>query len=292
MTLCTVAGIKIKIDFLLLILIFLWLISGFAETAFVIFLALLLHELAHIFMAALLNVKTYEIRLLPFGCSAHMDDIFETHPFHETLIALAGPVVSVVCAMACITMDRYYPALLGTAGKTFTDYSFLITGFNLLPALPLDGGRVLRACISRSNDRGRATKITAILGIVLGAGMVSYGIYTFIMHKGDAVLPMLGVFLVLSAADEIKQSKFQLAKALVNRSRRHEQDESMGVKILAVREDMEIEKAVRLFKDNNYYVLRILDNDLNLIGSVDESMVQNSYMSGKLKLPVGKLLNN
>ncbi len=292
MTLCTIAGTKIKINPLLLIFSIFWLVTGYASTALVVFVALLLHDLAHILVAALFNVKTYELELLPFGSTARMDDIFEQHPVAEVLIALAGPAASITFAMFCISINTYFPKLLGEYGQMFVNYSFLIAGFNLLPALPLDGGRVLRAIISRRNDRGRATKITAILGIILGSGMVGYGIYTMAVKKPDAIMPMLGVFLIFSAIDEVQQSRFQLAKALVNRSRQHEMDESMHVKILAVRKDMPIEKAVRLFRDNNYYVLRILDHDLTLLGSVDESTVQRAFLSSKIKMPIGALLNS
>ena len=273
MTFFSIGGVKIKINLLLLLITLFWIITGYIWTALIVYLALLLHESAHILAARGFKVRVYQLELLPFGSSAMMDDVFEQMPLEESLIAAAGPAASVITA-ALATTPLFAPQVL----EEFISYSFLIAGFNLLPVLPLDGGRILRACLARTNDYGRATKITSFFGILLGLGMTGWGIYTFISKQADAMLPMLGVFLIFSAIGELKQSRFELAKAMLNRRRCQEGSQYMGVKVLAVKQEMQIYKAVRLFKDKNYYVVRVINDDMKLLGTLDETQIQNAML--------------
>ena len=288
-TLFSIGGIKIKINILLLFITLLWIITGYIWTALIVYLALILHESAHILAARGFKVKVYQLELLPFGSSAMMDDVFEQMPLEESLIAAAGPAASVITAALATTVRSYFPLFAPDVLEQFITYSFLIAGFNLLPVLPLDGGRIMRACLARTNDYGRATKITSALGILLGLGMTGWGVYTFVSDRADAMLPMLGIFLIISAIGELKQSRFELAKAMINRRHCQEGSQYMGVKVLAVKQEMQIYKAVRLFKDKNYYVIRVINDDMKLLGTLDETQIQNAMLKDMLA-PIGSLI--
>jgi len=289
LTIFSIGGVKIKINLLLLIITLFWIITGYIWTALIVYLALILHECAHILAARGFKVRVYQLELLPFGSSAMMDDVFEQMPLEESLIAAAGPAASVVTAALATTLRSYFPLFAPGVLEEFTTYSFLIAGFNLLPVLPLDGGRIMRACLARTNDYGRATRITSFLGILLGLGMTAWGVYTFVSKRADAMLPMLGVFLVISAIGELKQSRFELAKAMINRRHCQEGSQYMGVKVLAVKQEMQIYKAVRLFRDKNYYVIRVVNDDMQLLGTLDETQIQNAMLEDML-LTMGALI--
>lgn len=290
MTVLTIGGIRVKINWLLFLITILWIITGYIQIALIVFAALILHETAHILAARGFNVRVYQLELLPFGSSAMMDDVFEQMPLEESLIAAAGPAASVMTAALATTVRSYFPAFAPEALEEFIKYSFLIAGFNLLPVLPLDGGRIMRASLARINDYGRATRITSVLGIILGLGMVGWGAYSFFIQRADVMLPMLGIFLILSAAGELKQSRFELARAMMNRHRCQENSLYMGVKVLAVRQEMQIYKAVRLFKDKNYYVIRVINDDMKLLGTLDETQIQSAMLEKDMLAPIGSLI--
>ena len=77
MTFFSIGGVKIKINLLLLLITLFWIITGYIWTALIVYLALLLHESAHILAARGFKVRVYQLELLPFGSSAMMDDVFE-----------------------------------------------------------------------------------------------------------------------------------------------------------------------------------------------------------------------
>jgi Zn-dependent protease len=157
-----------------------------------VFLAVLLHELGHALMARRFHIATERIVLYPLGGGAFL----ERQPQRagpELLIALAGPLVNLLLALAVaplVWLHPHRPALLQLmfnpssnipiVPAEWYDYAlviFLVLNlilalFNLLPAFPLDGGRMLRAFLSRYMDRVRASLIAAWLGIAFALGFL------------------------------------------------------------------------------------------------------------------------
>lgn len=282
---------QIKVHPLLLVFILLWGFSGFLLTAGAIFSALLLHELAHIGAAKFFGVRIYEMELLPFGCSAQMDDIFEHKPGQEAVIAAAGPLCSLFTGLAAYALCERY-AVSGEWARFFNEfiaYSYTIAGFNLIPALPLDGGRILRAVISRKEDGGRATRLCAWLGIVFAAGLISYAAYYYFAHKEITFVPALALFLLLSAIKELKTSRFMRAKAMLSRGRGQSGD-SFRIKSIAVYYDMPLSRVVSSFTDSHYYVVNIMDKNMRILGSLDEKTLEAAYLEKEGNTPVGRLL--
>ncbi len=148
----------------------------------VLFLCVVLHELGHALTAKRFHIKTQKITLLPIGGIASLEKMPEK-PGQELLVALAGPAVNVVIALllalvvpvrsyfnfdAIVTEEMLYEPSL----QNFLFYLFIanvmLVVFNLVPAFPMDGGRVLRAVLSFKLGRVQATAIAASLGQTLG----------------------------------------------------------------------------------------------------------------------------
>ncbi|RPI56508.1 MAG: site-2 protease family protein [Acidobacteria bacterium] len=142
---------------------------GFTTT---LFACVVLHEFGHSFMARRYGIRTRDIILFPFGGIGRLERIPEI-PSQEFLIALAGPAVSVGIAaalFAALQLLGSAPRLedLATGEAPFAERLMLINAglalFNLLPAFPMDGGRVLRALLAMRLDYARATEVAARIG--------------------------------------------------------------------------------------------------------------------------------
>ena len=146
-----------------------------------LFVCVVLHELGHALTAKRMNIKTKQITLLPIGGVASLEKMPEK-PSEELLVALAGPAVNVVLAMLLlliVPMRKYMAmdaealeAFFSTPGwETILVYlliaNVMLVIFNMIPAFPMDGGRVLRAILSYRMDRIQATDIAASLGQVI-----------------------------------------------------------------------------------------------------------------------------
>jgi Zn-dependent protease/CBS domain-containing protein len=175
-----------------------------------IFLCVVLHELGHSLVAQRFGVRVREILLLPIGGVARL--LREPQKaWHELLIALAGPAVNVVIALALwvLVLVAFPAGYLSGNWKMVPEASLrtLIAGllfgnmglavFNMIPALPMDGGRVLRSSLAMVIGRPRATNIAGFVGQVLAAGLVAWG-----LKESQPILALIGGFVFLGATQE------------------------------------------------------------------------------------------
>jgi Zn-dependent protease len=183
----------------------------------VLFLCVVLHELAHALTAKRFNINTQKIILLPIGGVATLEKMPEK-PGQELLVALAGPAVNVVIAflLALVVPVRSYfnfdaivleEMLYEVTFRNFLFYLFIanvmLVVFNLIPAFPMDGGRVLRALLSFKLGRVEATKIAAGIGQGLAVLFFILGLFF------NPFLILIALFIFFGAYGEnqmVKQS--------------------------------------------------------------------------------------
>jgi len=213
-------GIRISIHWTFLILVA-WIffsqyqvgedvIQGLRGVVFILalFACVTFHELGHAFAAQHFQIKTKSITLLPIGGLAQMEKLPEK-PGQELWVAIAGPLVNVLIAMVLygglMALDKM-PDLLDVdqmnnlTGANFW-FNLLIANvvlavFNLVPAFPMDGGRVLRALLSFKFKRKKATAIAAGIGQFLAMWFIFLGFFF------NVWLVFIGVFIYLGAGAE------------------------------------------------------------------------------------------
>jgi Zn-dependent protease len=184
-----------------------WLASALAGLLF--YVSLLSHEMGHAVVARRLGVHVEGITLWIFGGVARLRGEAAT-PGAEVKVAIAGPVVSVVLALvfgaATFALDATAgPPLIEGGCAWLAGSNAMLLLFNLIPAFPLDGGRLLRAWLwQRSGDRYRATSSAALLGRICAFLMIGLGLVA--LFAQDALsglwLIFLGWFLMSAARNE------------------------------------------------------------------------------------------
>lgn len=210
-------GIDVYLHFtFLLVLGFLavahWLTGRSVEAALggvlfflAIFLCVLLHEFGHALAARRFGVGTRDITLLPIGGVARLDRMPDT-PVQEFWIAVAGPAVNVAIAVilaAWLTVTGSWTALssIGTTAGPFAErllaVNVFLVLFNLLPAFPMDGGRVLRSLLALRLEYVKATNIAARLG----QGMAF--VFAFLGLFGNPMLLIIALFVWMGASSEM-----------------------------------------------------------------------------------------
>ena len=166
-----------------------------------LFISIVVHELAHSLVARQYGIPMHGITLFIFGGVAEMTDE-PKNAKSELLMAIAGPITSVIVGVAFLGIDW----ALGEAGGDPVHgvliylgfLNMILAGFNLLPAFPLDGGRVLRSLLWIWKDNLRwATKISSRIGSAFGIGLIVLGALQFIMGNfiGGIWMFLIGLFL-------------------------------------------------------------------------------------------------
>lgn len=176
------------------------------------FLCVLLHEIAHSYIALRMGQQVRGITLFIFGGISQLDDIPHEPPL-ELKITLAGPLISIalaafffLLAFTINTIDAI-PSfnLFSIAMETLSFYNLLIGLFNLIPAFPLDGGRVVRALLATRMEYGSATKTAATIGKIIAVLMAIIGIFINIW------LTLVAIFIYMGASQEEKTVEMSLA---------------------------------------------------------------------------------
>jgi stage IV sporulation protein FB len=169
-----------------------------------LFLCVLLHEFGHIFTARAFGVTTPYVTLLPIGGVAQLERIPED-PRQEFLIAIAGPLVNVAIALALLLFagaSLYTSAATGVENMRIplvdrlAAVNLFLALFNMIPAFPMDGGRVLRALLATRLGYVRATEVAAWIGQAVAFAL------GFIGLMGNPLLIFIAIFVYLAASSE------------------------------------------------------------------------------------------
>ena len=169
-----------------------------------LFACVLAHEFGHIFTARAFGVATPDVTLLPIGGVARLERIPEK-PSEELLVALAGPAVNVVIAFVLMLfagakLDAQHLVAVESSRVAMIDrlaaVNLFLAVFNMIPAFPMDGGRVLRALLAIRLGHVRATEIAASIGQVVAFGLGFLGLF------GNPLLIFIAIFVYLAASSE------------------------------------------------------------------------------------------
>lgn len=175
----------------------------------VVFACVLLHELGHSLVARGFGLRVADITLWPLGGMARMSEIPENSRI-EALIAIAGPAVNFALAgLATIALSA--GAALGLANDSGLErflWFFMATnvmqgGFNLLPAFPMDGGRLLRAFLARRRDWLAATEAAVGVGRVLALLLFAGSLVFMLRERGFCMLPLIALFVWFEGKREL-----------------------------------------------------------------------------------------
>lgn len=224
-----VAGIELRVHLSFLLVVVLgaaqWGGMGWRGALFGMVLTLLtfasvtLHELGHSLVAQGFGIPVKDITLYPIGGVARLGRRPQT-PGQELLIALAGPAVNVVLmvVLGLIGAALYgWPVLFDAVVNARTEQPSMVTLFamlvlsnavlaifNMVPALPMDGGRVLRAALSWFIGAEKATNISAFVARVLAVGLLAIGIFA---TPSNPMLVVIALFVFVGAGQEVNEQR-------------------------------------------------------------------------------------
>ena len=196
------AGVEFRLHVLIIIMAGLALALGVSREMPDIMLALFVHEAAHMMAARICGVEIEYIEIMPFGGAAHVRNLYSAGAAAITVTALAGPLANGLMMLTGGALGWWEILSFPQAARMIRINGMLML-FNLLPALPLDGGRVLYAAARRIAGRRSAVNIASVLAYILAGGLAFWAIWAAVMGgKLNLSFIIMAVFLTASTLSE------------------------------------------------------------------------------------------
>ena len=259
---------NIKISpFLLLPLAVSWWF-GFLGNYLSMFLILAFHEAAHLLAVNSKKAELEHIKIEPFGISIKLKEDYIKNPWDEIIIALAGPLMNLILSAVflAVPIKNQFTEFIVTANLS-------LAAVNLIPAMPLDGGRILRAFISLFTGHIKSYQYCLKITKYISFFLIIWGIYILYKTRFNFSLCIIGCFLFFNLITEQKNSKLYIMKE-ISEYKEKQQHLSRTLKIcdLAVLPDYKPLKILENLNYNRYYKIHVIDKNRD-IGSLTETQL-------------------
>src|SRR5213082_2146053 len=289
-----IAGIQLRFHITFLLLIG-WLAIGYYSQGgsaaalagilviLLLFACVVLHEFGHAFAAKAFGINTPDITLLPIGGVARLERIPE-EPVQELIIAVAGPLVNVAIALGLFVAGGFHALLNpsnveggGLVAQLLT-INIMLVLFNLLPAFPMDGGRVLRALLATRLSYARATQVAANVG----QGFAF--IFGFIGLLWNPFLLFIALFVYICASQEAALAQMK------DVSRRFPVSSAMVREFRTLSEDATLQEAVDALLATSQHDFPVVDDSVNVAGLLTRQDLIGALCKNDPALRVGDVM--
>lgn len=250
-----------------------------------LFLALSVHEAAHVLAAAYFRVQIREIRLMPFGGSARMENPYGVPAGRIIPVAAAGPGANLMLAFVFAALAQW--KLISAADAAgHVCCNLVLCLFNLLPALPLDGGRILFALLQRRLGENGALKaglgMGCLLSVFLLAGAAWAGLKT---GRWNLSFIIAAVFILASARDE----RNALYKSRMQRLVHRDEEEILPVRFYQCSSSISVREALDLLRPRERCCFSIVQDGKKFMLS-DERILAHITENGAADAALGELI--
>jgi stage IV sporulation protein FB len=258
-------------------------ITGYFTELITLFAIVLVHELGHVVVASGYGWTVREVKLLPFGGVAEVEQAGSTPAKEEAIVAIAGPLQNVWMGTLAWSLGQ-----LGWWNGEWSDYvmraNLMIGLFNLLPILPLDGGKLMQAALSRILTFHQTLIWGTRISLALSASMIGYAAVPA-FHAGSggiqANLLAVGFFLLLTNWTAHRHIPFLFLRFLTSRSAASSRAVTKGAWALPiiVSKRHTVSAALRLFKRDSYHLIVVMEEQGRIMAVLPEQRLVNGFLA-------------
>lgn len=270
-------GGRLEVNFIFIPVVFLMCYVSGIEAILAFCLALLLHESAHAIMAQAMGVRVKSLELMPFGCTAHIESFAVVSPGAEIAMAAAGPLANL--ALAALLQFGADVAAEDTFLAALYRSNLSLAAVNLLPALPMDGGRVLCCVLSYAMPRLLCVRLVSAMGVLTGLGVTGLGIHFWMTGTPNPTILLMGSFMIFASAKHYHAAPVSVMQDTLHKRREIFRRGSAQVRGTAVCGERSLGDAIARMDARSYNLLYVLDDDMRLLGTLGEGEIMDYALS-------------
>ena len=279
------AGTRYSLHPLFVMLLAISAVTGHVLELMTLFTIVLFHEMGHVVAARWCGWSIEEVKLLPFGGVAETKDGMVSPAWQEVIVAAAGPMQNgLMIGLACLLQ------WCGLWNEQWTSYfieaNLLIAGFNMLPILPLDGGRIVQAISSIWMSYHRTLVVGCWMSITASLALAVYALYPVFYHRSfDMNLLTLAVFLFWSNWVERRLVPYRFVRFLMNRPERlrtWEEHARLGTPII-VQAGRPVSEVLKRMRRDCYHLVYVMGSVGDIKQVIPEQHLIDAYFRDKRK---------
>ena len=281
-------GTRLSVSPFFLIMAGFAILWGYADMFFIAYASALVHECAHIIMARSLKVGITRIEIMPFGICGKLSAGFIKNPYKEIMIAAAGPMCSGILAL-----------ILCFAASKLPEYrEYIVYGINinlaimilnLLPALPLDGGRMLKGLLSINCGAVRAYNMMVRISYVPIGGIIVVSVMLLLLNDFNMSLILIGAFLLGNLSLEQKNINIISLREILYYKDSLSRERFCPVVRMAAHSSVSAGLFLRRLGCYKYHIIDVINDDGIIIKTVTESQVISALINRSIRLTMGEI---
>lgn len=258
------------------------IIIGFKEKLLLSFIVVFFHELVHYVVARYLGFTGFDIEILPIGTVLKLKDIEEATPMEDLIISFSAPLVNLFMAAIFLKLKGKYSNELY---NLLFQCNLVIGFFNLIPAYPLDGGRILRALINFKCIYKIANKITVYISIIIGSALIFYYLFLFFAGVKNVNLGIIAIFIIVSSLKERERIVYLIMGDIIKKKYKFIKRGYIENKSMSVFYKNDLISVLSIIEKNKYNIFSILDDNMKVMDIIyEEEIVEALKVYGNITL--------
>lgn len=285
---------RVGVHWLFLVLLAVAMGAGYVAEALILVGSLVAHEIAHLAVAWVLGLRVEEVIITPFGGMARLDTHLEADPQAETSVALAGPFQSFFLAglMLFLSGDQLFDQRLV---RFCFEVNANLAFFNLIPALPLDGGRALRGLMAQRYGYRRVTVWMALLGRFCGIAMAGAALLVWVRTETHTLFltPLVGgLFVAFGAGEEGEAATYRSYRQFLRKREQLKESRVLSARQLVAVEGTRLAELMEHLVSRRYHVVLVVDRALRPLGTLYEAELMEAFQALGPEATVDQVLDS
>ncbi len=283
-----IRGICLECDIFVLLMLCLMLISGFMDKYFYAFLSMAIHEASHLAAALAFGDRLHTVKILPFGFNAQL---WEGHcdKKRRLLIFLAGPLANIFLAIV-IKISGVYTGGLSANAEYLIFINVYLSVFNMLPVLPLDGGKIFRELLKDRYGIYYTAACIKKVSLIIAIAISIMGVVQLYNTFYNFSLLFIGAFLFINIKSGKEEAAQMNIKNIIYRRSKLIKRGIYPARDLVVMKWMYLSEMVKNMDFDKFHIIHVLDDNLKMAGSFTEQEIMDVILSTEKDLTFGEFL--